>query len=131
MLKPELETLFPDNTIHYNIYNEEFVELTDFLCEYFYAEQNLKGSINKCYLRKSVAEKLKIAEKKLPDGYKFKIYDGWRPFSVQKDLYDNYRKKVEKTVQELLKSYLFDHIIPIKWQMNFILATIPHITIFK
>ena len=53
MLKPELETLFPDNNIHYNIYNEEFVELTDFLCEYFYAEQNLKGSINKCYLRKA------------------------------------------------------------------------------
>lgn len=101
MLKPELETLFPDNNIHYNIYNEEFVELTDFLCEYFYAEQNLKGSINKCYLRKSVAEKLKIAEKKLPDGYKFKIYDGWRPFSVQKDLYDNYRKKVEKSIPGL------------------------------
>ena len=52
MFKPELKTVFPDNNIHYNICNEEFVELNNFLCEHYYAKQSLKGAINKCYLRK-------------------------------------------------------------------------------
>lgn len=30
MFKPELKTVFPDNNIHYNICNEEFVELNNF-----------------------------------------------------------------------------------------------------
>ena len=108
MFIPELKTVFPDNNINYNICNEEFVELNNFLCEHFYAKQNLKGAINKCYLRKSVAEKLKKAELSLPNGYKFKIYDGWRPFSVQKSLYDNYRNKVETSLPGLTDEEIND-----------------------
>lgn len=43
----------------------------------------------KVYLRRSVAEKLAVAAHKLKNaGYRLKLYDGYRPLSVQKQLWD-------------------------------------------
>lgn len=45
---------------------------------------------DKVYLRKVVAEKLSLAEKYLMDNYKLrlKVFDGYRPLSVQKKLWE-------------------------------------------
>ncbi|MCR4788564.1 MAG: M15 family metallopeptidase [Lachnospiraceae bacterium] len=36
------------------------------------------------------------ASGKLPDGYRFRIWDAWRPFALQKELYTEYSKEIVK-----------------------------------
>ncbi len=48
------------------------------------------GAIDTAYLRRGAAELLLRAAEHLPAGYRFLIYDAWRPYSVQKSLYDEY-----------------------------------------
>lgn len=43
-----------------------------------------------CYARKEVYEKLLEAAGMLPDGYRFRIWDAWRPFLLQEELYREY-----------------------------------------
>lgn len=59
-------------------------------------------------LRKTVYEKLCLAQKQLPDGWKFKIYEGLRSLSVQKILFDEHYnnlrlKNSNKSEEELFK----------------------------
>ncbi len=98
---PELNTVFPNNIAVFDIQNEPLVEINTFLCDNYYYKYKINGSVNKCYLRESVAIKLKTAETYLPEGYKFKIFDGWRPFQVQKSLYEDYRAKIIKSIPGL------------------------------
>ncbi len=60
-----------------------------------YLELGLEDALNDCYVRREVAIKLVDAARKLPNGYKLLIWDGWRPFSVQKQLYDAYLNKLK------------------------------------
>ncbi|MDF2541835.1 MAG: exopeptidase family [Herbinix sp.] len=55
-----------------------------------YYQMGVHGACSKCYLRKTAAEKLFLAASLLPDGFKLKIYDAWRPALVQQTLYDQY-----------------------------------------
>jgi len=81
--------------------NEPFVSLNDFAPNYIqvksqYFEQKIKGALEICYCRKGVAQKLVEAAKHLPKGYKFLIWDTWRPIEVQQALFDNYKAKLLK-----------------------------------
>ena len=74
---------------------EGFVQLTDsdrFHIDLRYAAQGIRGAVTECFVRKSAAERLKAAHSMLPAGYRLRIYDAWRPFAVQKALYDDYYK---------------------------------------
>ncbi|MBQ4051753.1 MAG: hypothetical protein IJD13_08985, partial [Oscillospiraceae bacterium] len=78
-------------------------------CRSAYYEQGLPGSIPTCMLRKGAAERLLKAAELLPQGWKFRIFDGWRPHSVQKALFDDYlcqlaykEENQELTVRELM-----------------------------
>ena len=71
-----------------------------------YFKQGREGAITTAYLRKEVADRLIEAAKDLPKGYAFKIFDAWRPFAVQKSLYDEYFEKIKTenptlTIEEL------------------------------
>lgn len=48
------------------------------------------------FVRKSVAEKLREAQKKLPAGLRFQLYEGYRSLALQKKLFDTYFAKVKK-----------------------------------
>ena len=50
----------------------------------------------RCLARKEVAEMLYKAADLLPDGYKFVIWDAWRPFALQKELFISYSEKIIK-----------------------------------
>lgn len=52
-----------------------------------YAEQH-------CYVREEVYQMLIDAANRLPAGYQFKIYDAWRPFALQQELYEVYSDKI-------------------------------------
>lgn len=61
-----------------------------------YHLQNIPGSLNECYVRKEVAERLIKAANNLPSGITLLVYDGYRPFIVQKYLYDKYYERIKK-----------------------------------
>ncbi len=94
MYKPVESNKFPENKINFSLFNDQIVEVTDFIYEPYYSKLNIAGAIDKCYMRKGVYERLKLAESYLPKGMRFKIYDAWRPFEVQLSLYNDYRQKV-------------------------------------
>ena len=96
MYKPVESRGFPENKINFSLCNEQIAEVTDFIYEPYYSKLNISGAISKCYMRKGVCERLKLAESYLPKGLRFKIYDAWRPFEVQLSLYNAYRRKVER-----------------------------------
>jgi len=88
-------------TFVYEKTNEPFVDIVKYsegaiLAEMKYAEQGRTGAITVAYVRKRVAEMLMQAKKLLPDGYTFKIYDAWRPYAVQKSLYDEYFNRLKE-----------------------------------
>ena len=60
------------------------------ICESAYFVQGIRGAVDRCLVRESVAKKLSEAVKLLPAGYGFKLYDTWRPYEVQYSLYYNY-----------------------------------------
>lgn len=77
--------------------NEPIVSLKErgFLIDSQYYKQGIPGSYKDCYARKSVAEKLKIAEEYLPNGFRFMIYDAYRPICVQQRLWNFYHQKLK------------------------------------
>lgn len=86
--------------------NEPFVSLNDFAPDYIqvksqYFEQKIKGALEICYCRKGVAQKLVGAAKHLPKGYKFLIWDAWRPVEIQQALFDKYKARLRKDKPEL------------------------------
>jgi D-alanyl-D-alanine dipeptidase len=82
---------------------ETLVYLDDvFVCDskyYRWAEMDgaaLPGSSPSIMCRKTVCEMLKRAEALLPEGYRFVIYDAYRPISVQQALWDHFRAQKAK-----------------------------------
>lgn len=75
------------------------------LYEPMYFEQGLNGAIDKCYVREGMADRLAKAAELLPCGYRLKIYDAWRPFSVQKELFDSYSRLLLKKNPSLRDDY--------------------------
>ena len=81
--------------------NEEFVDISEYSnnriqVQMKYAEQKRQGAITVALARKSVVDKLLLALDLLPQGYTFKIFDAWRPYEVQKSLYDEYFEKLKR-----------------------------------
>ena len=54
----------------------------------------MKNAESKCLMREVVAEKLSAAAELLPEGYRFRIWDAWRPFALQHELYEVYSKNI-------------------------------------
>jgi D-alanyl-D-alanine dipeptidase len=65
-----------------------------------------------CYtkLRKTVYEKLCAAQAKLPSGWKFRIYEGYRSLAVQQLLFDWVSEKIDRDHPELSPSERFKKI---------------------
>ena len=76
---------------------ESLVSLTNIglFCESQYYKQGIKGAYKDCYARRTVADMLLKAEAILSDMcLHLKIYDAYRPWSVQNSLWQFYRKQV-------------------------------------
>jgi len=63
-----------------------------------YAEDQhkLEGSLLTVFARQSVARRLVAAEKLLPAGYHLIVFDAYRPYQVQRSLYECYKQKLSK-----------------------------------
>ena len=96
MYRPVESKKFPEGNVSYSLCSEPIVEVRDFLYVPHYANLEIEGATDKCFMRQGVYERLLLAESYLPRGLKFKLYDAWRPFDVQLSLYNEYRNKVAK-----------------------------------
>ena len=65
-----------------------------FLCYSVYYNQGIAGSLKDIWVRETVAKKLLNVEKNLPNGYKLKLWDGYRPLCVQRRLWNMYRSDI-------------------------------------
>lgn len=93
MIKTNIKQKDLNNHLLNDYINEEMVlvESNDFLVVNMkYPSINMTHAIKECYMRKTVYEKLISASKLLPSGYKLVIWDAWRPFLLQKELYEKY-----------------------------------------
>ena len=87
---------------NYNIIDEELVEVTEksgILIDMQYPKLDMKNAISKCYVRKTVLDKLMLANKNLPEGLVLKIWDAYRPVELQKELYNKYKKEIIKNLK--------------------------------
>ena len=83
----------------YNFLDYDLVEIVDsdlIKVDMQYPKLGMDYAIDKCYLKKCVYERLKIAATYLPDGYTLIIFDAYRPFELQKELFDKYSIIIEK-----------------------------------
>lgn len=55
---------------------------------------NFQHAIGDCYIRCTVYEKLLAAQRLLPEGYKIRVWDAWRPFSLQQEIFETYYKDI-------------------------------------
>jgi len=77
--------------------DEKFVELQD--NEMFdicmqYPLMGMQEATKRCLVREAVYEMLCKAHANLPQGYRFRILDAWRPFELQKELYVKYSNRI-------------------------------------
>lgn len=98
-----------------NITKPKYKPLNDFIDEDFilvegsdffiiamdYYRQGIPNATDKCYMRKSVYDMLIQAARLLPNGYKFKIFDAWRPFAVQQWLFNHYKEMITERFSHL------------------------------
>lgn len=74
---------------------DEFVDVEAYSggkiqCRPAYYLQGIKGAMDKCLMRREVADRLLRARARLPEGWTFQIFDAWRPYDVQYSLYSEY-----------------------------------------
>lgn len=81
------------------ICNSPFVEVPDgeiFDVKMQYPLLKMENAEKRCLIRKGAYLKLVEAQKLLPEGIKFRIWDAWRPFKLQVELYEKYSKNIIK-----------------------------------
>ncbi len=79
--------------------NSPLVKITKdmgFVIEMQYPLLGMDNAIEECLVRKEVLDKLLKAKSYLPDNITFKIWDAYRPFKLQEELYHKYKKNIIK-----------------------------------
>ncbi|MDO4332924.1 MAG: M15 family metallopeptidase [Eubacteriales bacterium] len=79
--------------------DSKFVEITsdeNFDVRMQYPALHMKNAEEHCYVREEVYEMLVRAARLLPEGYRFRIWDAWRPFALQHELYTSYSVDIIK-----------------------------------
>ena len=80
-----------------NFIRSEFVEIVTNDCldvQMQYPKMGVQNAEEKCLVRREVYERLLMAARFLPKGYKLRILDAWRPFGLQEELYEKYAKEI-------------------------------------
>lgn len=89
----------PEIYTEHNFVDSKFVEIKSddlFDVKMQYPLLNLKNAFDRCLVREEVAEKLIVAAKLLPAGYKIRVLDAWRPFALQSELFEYYSDVIIK-----------------------------------
>ena len=82
-----------------NYIDSKFVTIpkeSGIIVEMKYPLLEMENSINECLVRKEVLDLLLEAKKNLPEGITFKIWDAYRPYKLQEEIYLKYKDKIIK-----------------------------------
>lgn len=60
-----------------------------------YPKRGVMNAFGRCLMRAGAAERLAWASCLLPDGYGLCIWDAWRPFALQRELYRKYGMELD------------------------------------
>lgn len=63
--------------------------------EPMYFQQKIPGALPECFVRENLANKIEQASKLLPKGLIFVVWDAWRPFAVQKALFNAFKDRIK------------------------------------
>lgn len=94
---PTIES--PRKYVKSEFLDSAFVELKSgdfFEISMKYPILEMKNAEEQCFVRREVCDMLFEAVRFLPKGYRLKIWDAWRPFSLQKEIYDAYSINIIK-----------------------------------
>lgn len=87
------------NQVLINESGEKLLKVSDvnsrIVCVPHYYINGVPGATENCYMRESVYSRLLAALELLPEGYGFKVFDAWRPFEVQKFLFEKHVAKIQ------------------------------------
>jgi len=89
----------PQKYVKSEFLDSVFVELESsdlFEISMAYSTLKMKNAEKQCFVRREVYDMLLKAVKFLPKGYRFKIWDAWRPFALQQEIYDVYSVDIIK-----------------------------------
>lgn len=79
---------------------EELVDLAQVAPEITYGavyyHAGRPGALDRCFMRREAALRLKQAAAGLPEGYSLMVFDALRPLSVQRDLYEEIKGDLER-----------------------------------
>lgn len=85
--------------VHIDESGEELVSLRRFhrqvIVDPLYHKWGIPGAVNDCQVRSGLAERLTTAARNLPSGWRFIVWDGWRPFGVQLHLFQRHKRKLK------------------------------------
>ncbi|MCR5580829.1 MAG: D-alanyl-D-alanine carboxypeptidase family protein [Pseudobutyrivibrio sp.] len=82
------ETSFIDSNF-VEVVENEFIHV-----DMQYPQLKMKKAEPRCFLRKDAYELLEDAGHMLPEGMRFRIWDAWRPFELQEELYYAYSAQI-------------------------------------
>lgn len=101
--------------------NEPFVHISSsdsIQLDLQYFQLGMKNAIQECFVRLSVLERLYTASSLLPHGFKLVVFDAWRPFSLQEELYSVYSKTIvshygfENQSRDVQKKVIDKYVLP-------------------
>lgn len=97
MIKAVPDNVDPGRYECTNFKESKFIELKSselFDVQLQYPIKEMKYAEERCYVREEVFERLHRVARLLPHGYKLRIWDAWRPFKLQLELYESYSKDI-------------------------------------
>ncbi|HKL11985.1 MAG TPA: M15 family metallopeptidase [Halanaerobiales bacterium] len=71
-----------------------------------YFIQGIEGALPECFIREGAYDNLLNAAENLPQGYKFLVYDAWRPERVQYELFDRFKKEIKTNNPDITEEKL-------------------------
>ncbi len=97
MIKPIPDTEDPKTTEEHDFSDSAFVQIKSgsfFDVRMKYVEMKMDNAQEKCIVRKEVYERLQKVRDYLPEGYRLRIWDAWRPLALQVELFEKYSKDI-------------------------------------
>ena len=79
-----------------------------FVCASAYYAQGLPGAMEEIYIREGALERLQKASRALPKGYRFQLWDIWRPIKLQRAIFDGHAARVAEEQPGLSQKEIFD-----------------------
>lgn len=91
--------------VHEN--NDPLIDLVEHTEISFGPSPEIPNNTNYTKMRKSVYEKLVLAQSLLPQGLKIRLYEGYRSLELQEMLFQNVYEKIKKSHPELTHEAIF------------------------